>query len=306
MKNVLLFLCLAFPLFADQILESQTLARESNPANHKQMETQDDFPSYWDGWQWLARIGGSYTFLSQDVNLTTIDTTQPIWITPESYKNTVFFQINGLLQGREHTIDTGLGYRYLLDQNWLFGVNGFYNTRTDFSVQSFSLGADIQTKWISLYGNYYQGTSGWVTVNSNDGIIDQQRALTGGDLYVSFPLPYMPWFRTEVGYVHWSPKDDNDINGYTISGEINIAGPLSIDGGTIRTNEGNENYFTIKLRLGNPNRIQFNLIKDRFNKGAFPARNLRRYLLQPVGREKRVVYEATEFGGNGVSVGRGN
>ena len=273
----------------------------------KKEQQVDDFPSYWDAWQWLARVGGSYQWRMPGVNVTSIDTIQPLYITDQTFRHTAFFQFDALLQGSKHTVSGGLGYRVLTPcEWWLVGVNSFFDARVDHAVHRFSVGADIQTPWATLSGNYYRHTTTWIPVAFEDGITTEQRAVDGGDVNLSVPLPYMPWFRVQGSYFRWNFFDEAARNGYRVIGNIDVAGPLSVSGGTIRDDVKVNNFVQVALRLGNPIRIMYSIFKNKgFTKEAFPKRNMRRYLLEPVNREKMVVYDKEQTGSNGINIGRG-
>ena len=206
------------------------------------------------------------------------------------------------------TFDIGGGYRFLTPcGNYLLGVNGFYDTTAKHKLQNWSIGADIQGRWVTISGNFYDYIGKWRNFKKTGGITTQEHALLGGDFEGSIPIPYMPWLRFGAGYYHYEKKSRKlNTNGYIVRAEANLTGFLSIEGGRMADRYVKNDYFQLQLRLGCPNRIQYSLYNSLKNMGMFPKRDLRRLVLEPVRRNNVIRSEKKLVGSNGITVGRGS
>lgn len=265
------------------------------------------FPSPWSPWQWLARLEGDFQCNSSRKPQWWAKTIQPFWISPHTFQNTVFFQFSSMFNSNRFTLSPGAGYRYMPpERNYLLGLNFFYDIRYADPLQRISIGADIQTRWLTISGNCYLRVNGqWKSIHVRDGVTTAEKTLNGGDANLTFPFPYLPWFRLGGGYYHWESLNVQRINGYKLYAELNLVGPLAVEGGMERDNLRHNNYLFISLNLGSPNYRQFTFWKNLATRDPFPARDLRRFVLTPVMREARVVNESRQTGSSGIVIGRG-
>lgn len=265
----------------------------------------EEFPDPLSPWQWVARVSGRIQFNSHRSEDWSLQTIQPLWLQRSSYRNTLFVQFRGISQSWKQIFDTGLGYRYLFpNDQWLIGANGFFDTWREYSVQRWSVGADIQTPWITLNGNYYNGMNNWRAVNTNNGITNWEQALSGGDVGLTIPLPYLPWFRVGAGYYHWNSVNKANIDGYTVFGDLHVFGPFVVQAGRRADNLRHNNFIALSVRVGVPEYIQYTFANSKIAKKAFPRRNLKRFVLNPVTRFGLIQTEKRQTGSNGILIGR--
>ncbi len=286
MKYILAFLFLGVTLFSEiQIasfyrppaLQESEKVKESQDQSSWEMnfEPTNKLQNDWSLWQFLARINIDYEANSGYKPAWWLETIQPLYISPQSYRNTFFLQGTGLLLSNKAVYNIGGGYRVLTpDLNWLIGVNGFYDFASRNGVQNWSVGAEILTGWPVFTMNYY-GRSGQTS---------PETSIRGYDVELIVPTPHMPWLRIGASYSHWDSLHFKDINAYTIHAMFHIWGPLEIEGGTIHSNIASSNFIRIRFNFGVPNRIHYTFYKDGFTRKMFPKRTLKKLVLNPVLR----------------------
>lgn len=276
------------------------------PKREKQQEGVD-FPSLWDWEQVIARTNANYRYNGTNAmdDQWWFQTVQPFYSTSETRMNTLFFQFRSMFEGSIKTFNSGLGYRLLCcDDNYLFGLNGFFDTRYRHQLQRWSIGADFQTPWLALWGSYYGGLLGWRHVGTAAGTITWRRALSGGEVNASAPFPYLPWFRLQAGFYTWNYVDGvKNANGYRIAGKMNIWGPLAIEGGRWSDRYINDNFVQVSLNFGFPNFMQYTLVNTGIADTVLPARTLKRFILNPIRRWNQIRIQ-TKTSSNGVIIGR--
>ena len=82
---------------------------------------------------WLERTTLSVSeSQDSDVNFE-FETIQPLMQTPETLRHTVFFQGRLASQDGDETLNIGVGYRNLTeDENMLYGMNAFYDATSEY------------------------------------------------------------------------------------------------------------------------------------------------------------------------------
>lgn len=144
-------------------------------------------------------------------------TVQPL-SDPEDVTNTLFGQGSLFSSDNRHTVNVGLGYRRLSqDQNWLYGVNGFYDHEFPYDHSRASVGLELRSSAIEFTANEYFALSGW---RAGENSVDEH-ALDGRDFEVGFAIPYMPSSRIYHRQFQWDALDGAaDLEGHTTSVEI--------------------------------------------------------------------------------------
>jgi len=154
----------------------------------------------------------------------------------EDFKHTTFFQGSLSHQDSRETINLGLGYRQMSDdENWLYGVNGFFDQEFPYNHQRASIGLEARSSAIELNANKYYAISGWENgENSN-----QEHALDGQDIELGVAIPYMPSSKIYHKSFKWDALNGaQDLKGKTTS--LNIRGDILTPGLTLEV--GKTNY----------------------------------------------------------------
>lgn len=266
-----------------------------------------DFPSVWNWKQFIARTNANFQYngTKSIKNQGWLQTVQPFYTTSEALSNTAFIQFRTMFQNGTTTFNTGLSYRYLMnDEKYLFGINGFYDAYSRYAQQRWSLGGDFHTQWISIWGNYYDNVLRWRHTGNTGSNIIQRRVCPGGDFNASAPFPYLPWLRIEAGFYVWDYKNAKDASGYRIAGRAQIAGPLFIEGGRTEDRYQANNFVRLSLNLGFPNFMEYTLFNTPVSKTVLPARTLKRFILDPIRRYNNLRFQQRTTTSSGIIVGR--
>ncbi len=134
---------------------------------------------------------------------------------PNDLVNTFFNQSSIYHHDNRTTINIGLGYRRLMFGNkLLIGTNFFYDHEFPYHHKRYSAGLEMRTSVGQInYNQYFHGSS-WKTGKS--GVLE--RALSGSDLEIGIPIPYMNWATIFVKQFRWDAVDNVfDKKGNTLS-----------------------------------------------------------------------------------------
>ncbi len=177
---------------------------------------------------------------------------------PEDLVNTFFNQSSIYHHDNRTTINIGLGYRRLMFENkMLLGTNFFYDYEFPYDHKRYSAGLEMKTSVGQINFNQYFNGSSWKIGKS--GI--SERALSGSDLEIGMPIPYMNWATLFVKQFRWDAVDNVfDKKGTTISlrAFIPILPALEMEAG--HTNHHREkqdtNFLNISYNLMHKNKKQ--------------------------------------------------
>lgn len=214
-------------------------------------------------------------------------TVQPL-SDPDDTTNTLFGQGSLFSSDGRHTLNLGLGYRRLSDsQNWIYGINAFYDHEFPYDHRRASVGLELRSSVFELNANEYFALSGWKTGKHS---IDE-RALDGRDLEVGFAIPYMPSSRIFHRQFQWDSVNGVDpLEGRTtsaeISGDILVPG-LSVSLGKTTFDGNREDIEFVKLdyQLGKSSEQTTPL----FSKDAFQFESMETKRFEKVRRENQIV-----------------
>jgi len=112
---------------------------------------------------------------------------QPLYQAADN-TDTVFTQINiassAQTDAPNGTSNVGLGYRKLIERDFLIGVNGFYDRDWTRAVDRTSADAELRWRTFNVAVNYYA---------AQDEAGEAARALDGYDLRLATQVPYLTW-----------------------------------------------------------------------------------------------------------------
>lgn len=144
-------------------------------------------------------------------------TTQPI-TESEDLKHTTFWQGSLFSNDGRETLNLGLGYRHLSDdEKWLSGINLFYDHEFPYDHRRASLGAELRSSLVEFNANKYYGLSNALT--GENGV--QETALGGFEFELGAQIPYIPGTKFFAKQFKWDGEDGGaDLKGKTYSVDI--------------------------------------------------------------------------------------
>ncbi len=230
-------------------------------------------------------------------------TVQPLFQTAD--KSETYFTQLQLNYGYQFGDDrlwsnTGVGYRRVLNNNTLIGVNTFLDYDWEEKHLRASLGGEFKFNSVDLAANYYHGISGEQTVSAST----SEEALSGYDLEARTQLPYLPWASAGLRRYFWNTKAaGDDIEGYEANLEMNIHQNVQVEVAVSDDNFG-EKIFSARLRfIAQPEKRATALSNKFIADHAFEPRDMHQYTLDKVRRENKIILEATS---SGVVITRGS
>jgi adhesin/invasin len=251
---------------------------------------------------WLKRTDISVQGITSGKPTWSIETIQPLYQTPQSLTDTVFFQGRWGRRDGDDTLNLGLGYRRLLDdKSWLLGVNAFYDVTRQDSHRRAGLGLEAIGRYITLRTNYYDGLSGVRTVSSSGGSSTTEKALDGVDYELDTPVPYAPWLRFSATGFRWNAATSGypNLKGETFLLRGNLSAQWSLELG--RTNDNYNSGRNFARVTWNPgaspgNGISGNLMNSGSSRAALQARDLTLHTLDKVRRQNDMIVEQKSGG----------
>ena len=198
--------------------------------------------------------------------------------------NRVFFNQNSLsIHDNDQTINFGLGYRYLINEDkLLLGGNIFLDYSFDEQHQRQGVGVEAISSVFDLRGNYYDATSGIQTLG--DGSTEE--ALDGWDARFDYHLPVSDDIRIFAGFFEFENAAGTfELDGekYGLSGRVN---KLSFEAGYIddnKTGDGSFANITYVFPLGNSE-----VMKKSSSRNFMEYVSVRDRLYEPVKRENKI------------------
>ena len=148
---------------------------------------------------WRPGYGGREDLLQ-------IDTVMSLW---DQGNNSIFGQAGLQSRDGEGGLHVGLGYRARPVEEVLLGLNVFYDYLSDPEVSRYSVGAEAQSAYAGVSGNWYQGLS-------DERLADGRTAYSpdGFDIEFSGRMPGLPYLELTGRYYRWSGQGETrDLKG---------------------------------------------------------------------------------------------
>ena len=196
-------------------------------------------------------------------------------------KDSAFFNQTSLsLHDNDETINIGLGYRKLFNDDLLMlGSNVFFDYQFDESHARSGLGVEVISSGLDLKGNYYNALSGY-----KDTTAGEEKALDGMDAQIDYHFPGKYDANIFINVFEWKNSSSNYIiRGEKYGSNFKINN-LLIEGGYLNDNKSNDGVFgSIKLviPLGHAD-------DEAQDQKPFEYVSVRDKLYQPVKRENKI------------------
>ena len=228
---------------------------------------------------------------ASDPNFTLL-TINPIFESDDK-KDLTFFQGSLLRQNNRDTINLGMGYRQLADnEKWIFGVNAFHDYDATYGHTRMSVGAEVRSSTFEINVNKYYAISGAQT--GKDG--NTERALDGQEIEIGGQVPYIPSAKIFLKNWKWEGYQTTDTKGNTYSLQINapIFPNVTLEAGTKDYDSQTDIDFinlTYKLGLGAGPTEQDEIVIDLIADQAFNNTSMKKKMLDKVRRKNQIVIQ---------------
>lgn len=239
---------------------------------------------------WLENTEFSVNGLLEGKPQIGILTVQPLFESGD-LTSTVFTQASIFNFDGRQTVNIGLGYRYMTDdENWLIGVNGFYDHEFPYDHQRSSVGVELRSSVIEFNANQYFALTDWrVGANGLD-----ERALDGFDVEAGVALPFMPGGRIYHRQFKWdsvdgAPNLEGSTTSLAIAGDLLVPGLTFEVGATDYDGDRETREFVQLTYRYSPDDTK---VTPLFSDKAFELKPMRDHRLDKVRRENRIVKQA--------------
>jgi adhesin/invasin len=231
-----------------------------------------------------GRTGSDPNFTLLTVNPITED---------EAEGNLTFFQGSIIRQNNRDTINLGIGYRQLSDdEKWIYGINSFHDYENTYEHSRWSVGAELRSSAFEINANKYFAISGAKTGRNGN----TERALDGYEIEVGGQVPYIPSAKVFAKNWKWDGYQTADTKGNTYSLQINapIAPNITLEAGTKDFDTGTDVDFvnlTYKIGLGGGKSQQDEMVQSLIADQAFNTTSMKDKMLDKVRRKNQIVIQ---------------
>lgn len=242
---------------------------------------------------WMTRTDIGYDTFAKNTPFTYLETIQPLY---ETVTSTLFWQGRIAYNSGDTTGNLGLGYRHLsLDKKLMLGMNAFYDEQFQHTHKRVGLGGELFTPYLTFRVNYYDAISGQRTIATTNGGLTSyyEKALSGYDIGVETPVPYVSWMRFVAQAYHWDGVNAPNIDGGQANLRIFPAKQLEVDAGFASDNNaGGQAFLKLNYYFGAADFIE-NSASTPHSTGTFAPQDLEKQRLQKVIRNNAIVIEKT-------------
>ena len=207
--------------------------------------------------------------------------------------NLTFFQGSIIRQNNRNTINLGIGYRQLSDdEKWIYGVNAFHDYESTYEHSRWSVGAELRSSAFEINANKYFAISGAKTGRNGN----TERALDGYEIEIGGQVPYVPSAKIFAKQWKWEGYQTSDTKGKTYSLQINapIAPNITLEAGTKDFDTGTDIDFvnlTYQIRFGGDSSQQDDPIPSLIADQAFNNKSMKDKMLEKVRRKNQIVIQ---------------
>ena len=211
----------------------------------------------------------------------------------EAEGNLTFFQGSIIRQNNRNTINLGIGYRQLSDdEKWIYGVNAFHDYESTYEHSRWSVGAELRSSAFEINANKYFAISGAKTGRNGN----TERALDGYEIEIGGQVPYVPSAKIFAKQWTWEGYQTSNTKGKTYSLQINtpIAPNVILEAGTKDFDTGTDIDFinlTYKIGFGGDTSQQDDPIPSLIADQAFNNKSMKDKMLEKVRRKNQIVIQ---------------
>ena len=211
----------------------------------------------------------------------------------EAEGNLTFFQGSIIRQNNRNTINLGIGYRQLSDdEKWIYGVNAFHDYESTYEHSRWSVGAELRSSAFEINANKYFAISGAKTGRNGN----TERALDGYEIEIGGQVPYVPSAKIFAKQWTWEGYQTSDTKGKTYSLQINapIAPNITLEAGTKDFDTGTDIDFvnlTYEIGFGDDTSQQDDPIPSLIADQAFNNKSMKDKMLEKVRRKNQIVIQ---------------
>lgn len=254
---------------------------------------------------WLKRVEYSVEVETNKKPKFYFQTVQPLYQN-EDKTDTFFIQPRINLHEGRTTYNLGLGYRRLVSENLLLGVNTFLDYQDLHRHARAGLGIEALGQiFEARINSYFGGLTNKKIIKDTSDSQTIERVVDGGDIEIGAPLPYLPWLKLYGSGFFYDFKEFDNKFGWKSRLEAKVNNSLRLEFYTWDDNKGDTEY-------GARARFQVSFyslfdLKDAFkvSEEAYPKKDLREETLIPVERNFEITVEkAVITGGLTIEVGR--
>lgn len=263
------------------------------------VETKDEIVK-----EWLDRVEISAQYETNQKPRVYFQTVQPLYQDYDK-ENTVFIQPRVSLQEGDATYNLGSGYRRLVSENLLLGVNVFGDYAAENYHGRVGIGLEALGQVLEARINSYIGVTEQREVQQAAASTTYERVANGLDYELGAPIPYLPWLKIYGSGFWYDFNNFSDRKGWKSRVEAKLSKAVRLEFYTFDDNKGDREYGG-RLRFN----VAFNTFSDivdglKLADEPFPKKDLREDTLIPVERNHEVVVERfIRSGGLTVEAGR--
>lgn len=253
---------------------------------------------------WLDRVEFSAQYETDQKPRFYFQTVQPLY-QDAMKERTVFIQPRASFQEGDGTYNLGVGYRHLVSENWLLGINVFGDYGAEHDHGRMGIGTEAIGQILEARVNAYIGVTEQREVQQGAASTTYERVANGLDYELGSVVPYMPWLKVfGSGFVYDFNNSNNRV-GWKSRLEATLSESLKLEFYTFDDNKGDQEYGG-RLRFN----IAFNTLSDifsgfQFSDQKFEEKDLREEMLEPVERHHEIVVERfISSGGLTIEAGR--
>lgn len=229
-----------------------------------------------------------------------LETVFPLFGFPD--ENKVIFSHNRLdFRGANLTASGGVGYRRVIADHWMGGINSFYDFQDKHNHHRMGFGLELFSDSLETRFNYYEGLSPVRKVLVNTQRTVYEKVIDGFDGEVGGRLPYLPWVKFFGGYRYFEYIHSTDSKGWKARLELKPTKYITLNLETFDDEMINRGYrldgrFKLAFDSFDPKDIVA-AIKDTDTPKKNPERDVKEHLLDRVEREFDITIERWEGDG---------
>ncbi len=239
---------------------------------------------------WLKRVELSAKVETDQRPTFYFQTVQPLY-QDKSKVNTFYIQPRVNVQDEKTTYNLGTGYRKLVSDNLILGLNVFGDYQDVHKHGRVGVGGEALGQVLEARVNGYFGVTGRRTVEESNGSTTYERVANGVDYELGAPVPYLPWLKVYgSGFWYGFSHASNDV-GWKTRLEARVNDNVRLEFYTWDDNKGSQEFggqlrFSVAF-------MNWQDIREAFkpSRELFPHKDLRRELLIPVERNYNIVVE---------------